>query len=303
MIKKIETFLFESNYSKAVEETGSIGRWVEDKVENNDYLKQIISPFLIEFSPDIRIANAVDMLSEFDKKQVFYLISNSHTNESNTESQSIGGKWIFKSFLKSLTSLNLDKMTKLPNKDYLIYYETVDVQDDLLLRAFHRFKSLLHIYSTALNQQCRAFYGLDNNLNFVYGLATVSNKIMIGNFKLNKSCFEWLKGLSSISFAGLKKDISELNWEDILLLKKISKFMLEYPLGDKNKLEPLFNNGILTFSYYGVSKWDNGIIDNSEFVNIKTNLKTRLSSESWSSRVLIKLSADDFYLKVNFKLK
>lgn len=303
MIKKIETFLFESNYSKAVEETGSIGRWVEDKVENNDYLKQIISPFLIEFSPDIRIANAVDMLSEFDKKQVFYLISNSHTNESNTESQSIGGKWIFKSFLKSLTSLNLDKMTKLPNKDYLIYYETVDVQDDLLLRAFHRFKSLLHIYSTALNQQCRAFYGLDNNLNFVYGLTTVSNKIMIGNFKLNKTCFEWLKSLSSISFANLKKDISELNWEDILLLRKISKFMLEYPIGDKNKLEPLFDNGILTFSYYGVSKWDNGVIDNSEFINIKTNLKTRLSSESWSSRVLIKLSADDFYLKINFKLK
>lgn len=303
MIKSIETFLFESNYTKAVEEAGTIGRWVEKKISNNDYLKGVISPFLTSFSPDIRVANAVDKLSDFDKKQVFYLIAGDNLNESNGESKASGGKWIFKSFLKALTSLNLDKMQKVANKDYLIYYETVDIQDDLLLKAFHRFKSLLHIYSTALNQQCRAFYGLDNNLNFVYGLSTVSNKVIIGNFKLTKGNFEWLKGMSSMSFSNFKKDILELNWEDLLLLKKISKFMLEYPLGDKTKFEPVFINGVFIFSYYGVSKWDNGVIDNSEFINIKTNLKTRLSSESWSSRVLIKLSADDFYLKVNFKLK
>jgi hypothetical protein len=98
-------------------------------------------------------------------------------------------------------------------------------------------------------------------------------------------------------------DIFELNWEDFQLLSKIHKFMLNYPLGDKTKLESIWSNYILTFSYYGVSKWDNGVMDMGEYENIKTNLKTRLSSESWSKRILLNVSADSFYLKISFKVK
>lgn len=301
MIKNIKAFLFESSYSEAIKGAGTIGKWVEDKVHNNIYQKELIAPFLIDIDPTIRIANAIDMLSEFDKKQIFYKISNSKKDESVTEAQ--GGKWIFKSFLKVISSLNLSNLLRSANKDYIIYYETVDIHDDLMIGAFQRFKSLIEIYSNILNQDCKAFYGVDSNLNFVYGLTTKTNRILIGSFKLTKSSFQYLKQLSSMSIANLKRDIIEYDWEDMLLLRKIFKFMLEYPLGDKNKFEPMFDNGVMTFSYYGVSKWDNGVIDDGEYINIKNNLKTRLSTESWSNRILISITADNFYLKIHFKLK
>lgn len=307
MILDYSLFLLESNYENAIKDYGTVGRWIEDKVKDNDYLKAIISPFLIDIDPDIRIANAIELISEFDKKQVFNMVWNylNRKLESSQDDIVQGGKMIFKSFLKSLTSMNALKLRKIPNKNFIIYYESEDVDDDLLMGSFSRFKSLSYLFNTqSEGQKYRAFYGLDSNKNIVYGLVTLAGIRVIGSFRLTKSSLDLLKSLSSQSFTGFKMDIMSLSIENIDILQKIFKFMSIYPLGDKEKFEPTLNNGILTFSYYGISKWSDGVIDTMEYENIKNNLKTRLSSESWSSKILLNVStSDSFYVKVNFKLK
>jgi hypothetical protein len=305
MILQFSNFLIESNFYDCSKKYGTFGRWVEKNTHNNEYLMSIISPFLIDVDPDIRISNAVDLLSEFDQKQIYAMItSHKERKVESTENDVQGGRNVFKSFLKAGYSMSIGKLEKKPNKDYIIFYESNSINDDILLQSFGRFRSLQLLYKKTIeNQECRIFFGVDTNLNFVYGVTTVSARIILGSFRYTKSSFEWSKGLNLNLFSQFKMDIFELNWEDFQLLSKIHKFMLNYPLGDKTKLESIWSNYILTFSYYGVSKWDNGVMDMGEYENIKTNLKTRLSSESWSKRILLNVSADSFYLKISFKIK
>lgn len=305
MIKKFGSYLLESSYADAVAEEGTFGRWVEKKVSNDDYLKSIISPFLVSFDPDIRIANAVEFLSDFDKKQIFKMLTSKSTRLTESIQGMVAGKGVFVSFLKVITALDVGQPKKVPHKDYLIFYETNEVNDDLVIGLFGRFQSLKQIYSREVeNQSVKLYYGLNANLDFVYGVSLVSGLFIMGTFKVTQSILTYLLGLSSPSFALCKMDLSSLNIEDLKLMKKIFFFMKGYPLGDAQKFEPIFSSGVLTFSYFGVSKWDNGVIDSMEYDNIKTNLKTRLSSESWSSRILLNVSAkDSFWLKINYKLK
>ncbi len=305
MILRYDNFIVESTFQECCTEYGTFGRWVEKEVEGNEYLATIISPFTTNIKPDIRLANAIDLLTEFDQKQIYLMIkAEKEKKNENANNDNLGGKNIFKSFLKAAYSLGIGDLEKKTSSEYLIYYESNSVNDDLLLQSFTRFKSLQVLYKKTIeNQECKLFYGVDLSLNFTYGVFTISGKIILGSFKFTKSSFEWVKSLGLNIFSKFKMDIIELNWEDFSLITKVAKFMQVYPLGDKSKFSFIWSNYILTFSYYGVSKWDNGVLDSGEYQNIKTNLKTRLSSESWSKRVLVNVSADDFYLKINFKLK
>lgn len=305
MILRWDNFIIESTFKECCTESGTFGRWVEKQVEGNEYLSSIISPFITNIDPDIRLANAVDLLSEFDQKQIHLMItSEKEKKNENVSDANLGGKNIFKSFLKAAHSLGIGELDKKTSADHIIYYESNSVNDDLLLQSFTRFRSLQILYKKTIeNQECRLFFGVDLSLNFTYGVYTVSGKVILGSFKFNKSSFDWIKSLGLSIISKFKMDIIELNWEDFSLLVKIAKFMQNYPLGDKSKFNLVWSNYILTFSYYGVSKWDNGVLDSGEYENIKTNLKTRLSSESWSKRILVNVNADDFYIRINFKLK
>lgn len=305
MILRYNNFIVESTFQECCTEYGTFGRWVEKEVEGNDYLSTIIAPFISKVKPDIRLANAVDLLGEFDQKQIYLMIkSEKEKKNENTSNENLGGKNIFKSFLKAAYSLGIGDLDKKTSSEYLIYYESNSINDDLILQSFTRFKSLQVLYKKTIeNQECKLFFGVDLSLNFTYGILTVSGRIILGTFKFNKSSFEWTKSLGLNIFSKFKMDIIELSWDDFSLLIKVAKFMQAYPLGDKSKFNLIWSQYILTFSYYGVSKWDNGVLDAGEYMNIKSNLKTRLSSESWSKRVLVNVSADDFYLKISFKLK
>lgn len=305
MILKFNNFLFESTFQECCKEYGTFGRWVEKQIENNSDLTSIISQFLENKDADIRTANVIDLLSEFDQKQIYTTIkSQTKGLNENLNEERIGGKNIFKSFLKASYSLGIGNLEKKSTAEYLVYYESNSVNDDILLQSFTRFRALQVLYNKTIeNQECKLFFGIDLLSNFTYGVITISGRVILGSFKFNKSSFDWIKSIGLSILAPFKMDIIELNWEDFSLLNKIAKFMQAYPLGDKSKFNLIWSQYILTFSYYGVSKWDNGVLDAGEYMNIKSNLKTRLSSESWSKRVLVNVSADDFYLKISFKLK
>jgi hypothetical protein len=309
MITSFSDFLSESKYDEVAKSHGTIGRWIEKEIGDNPYLRQVTAPFLTGIDPTIRLANAIDMLNDFDKKQVFDTVvrAKSKTNESvreGIEPQLAGGKNVFKSFLKCITSLGLSSVKKVSTTGFLIRYETHECADDLVQQSMDRFRSLSTIHRTQPSgQNVRLFFGIDHQLILTYGITNPSGTSAVGSFAITKGVMSWIQSLQSKSVSSLKADLFDLHWDDLLLLKKIYKFMSEYPIGKKDSMQVLFDSGALCFSYYGVSRWDNGVIDPGEHENLKTNLKTRLSTVPWYDRILVKVSAQNFSISICFKLK
>lgn len=308
MINTFSEFLVESKYTDAIRQHGSLGRWLEERISDDPYLRQVTSPFLTGIDPTIRLANAIDMLSDFDKQQVFDAVvrkmkKTNESSQSQAQAQAQGGKNVLKSFLKCITSLGLSKVNKVSKPGFIIYYETHECAEDLVTQSVSRFRSLMTIYTPRQGATVRMYFGIDSTLTLTYGVCDPSGQTVLGGFALTKGSFAWLQTLRSLTSAQLKADLFDLHWDDMLLFKKIFKFMSEYPLGDKDKMQPFFDGGTLCFSYYGVSKWDNGVIDAGEYANIKTNIKTRLSSVQWHDRILVRVSADNFSLSICFRVK
>ncbi len=307
MISNFGQFLIESKYSDAEREKGSIGRWLEERIVGDPYLRHVTAPFLSEIDPTIRLANAIDMLSDFDKRQVFNAVvrhrDGRKTNESAEPQTPTGGKNVFKSFLKCITSLGLSNLNKLAKPGFLIYFETHECAEDLVMQSVARFRSLSSMYAAAKVGNVKLFYAIDSNLIFSYGISHSAGQFTLGAYTLNKSAFVWLQALSSPSSAQIRAELYKTGWESIVLFKKLMRFMQEYPLGEKGKSTSVLDAGTLCFSYHGVSKWDNGVMDQGEYSNIKSNLKTRLSSTPWHDRVLVRVSADNFSLHICFRVK
>ena len=125
----------------------SIGEYIEELVGQNEYLLMIVSNYLDTKDTDIRLANAINTLDHFEANQLLDRVlkvkskgedikdsevSGYVTVTENIDSEvAIGGKNIFKSFLKLITSLGLKEIqidwNKCP-KNYLFYihYENID---------------------------------------------------------------------------------------------------------------------------------------------------------------------------------
>ena len=72
----------------------------------------------------------------------------------------------------------------------------------------------------------------------------------------------------------------------------------------EQKMSPIvYENRIITFGYYGVGKWDNGILDEGELMNIKQNIKTFLSKFRWSDKIQVSVFPKTFWVYINIKLK
>ena len=71
MISKYSNFILESKYQDLEKEYHSIGEYIEKVTKENDYLLSIVSNYIKESDTDIRISNAVNLLPDFDKKQLF----------------------------------------------------------------------------------------------------------------------------------------------------------------------------------------------------------------------------------------
>lgn len=306
MIKKFSSLVREGRYDDDIRRHGGVGRWLEGRIEDDPYLKEVTAPFLRGIDPTIRLANAIDMLSDFDKRQVYDAVVRrmEATNESAQAQAQSGGRNVFKSFLKCITSLGLSRVNKVARPGQLIYFETHECADDMVAQSLNRFRSLSAIHTARPSgSMVRMYFGIDGDLRLSYGISGPNGQSELGAFALGKGAFKWLQELASPSAAQLRSDLFPVHWDDMLLLRKVFKFMTEYPIGEKGKAQPLFEASTLCFSYYGVSKWDNGVIDAGEYANIKTNLKTRLTTMPWHDRILVRVSADSFNLSICFKVK
>ena len=71
----------------------------------------------------------------------------------------------------------------------------------------------------------------------------------------------------------------------------------------EKKMAPMMKDKVISFGYYGIGRWDNGKLDEGEFMNIKTNFTNWLPSKKWGSKVLISVKPQSFWLYIHLKLK
>lgn len=321
MIKRYENFINEYNYYDIEKEYHSIGEYVEEVSKGNDYLKSIVSNYINDVDTDIRISNAVNLLEDFDKKQLFnrifnYLknggeeekdvdiITNVYVNESVSDNLK-GGKNLFLSFLKCITALGLKNIARSGDRDeYLFHYESSNINVKIFKSIMNRFKSLNmfadHIEYT--HNECGVYFGIKYDLSFEYGFIT-DKEIPIGHFKVTKGNLNWLLLLQSQSANSLKKDIVSLNIKELILFGKISIELSKYNVKYKTKVGPIIKDGVITFGYTGVGKWDGDTIDQLSLTEIKENFKKWLSKFRWCDSLLLSVSFDHPYIYFNLKLK
>jgi hypothetical protein len=333
IIKKYLQFINESS-----EDFHSIGEWVES-LSDDEYVMNIVNRYIDDtenlyngddINPIIRLSNAINLLDEKTQNEIKsqidkYLesgieekepnmISSTDTSEllgESVEAQTeftVAGKGIFTSFLKSLTALGQKESN--PNweicpEDFLLYYQFVNLDSDVVKQIFSRFKSLqryLHLIDYQQNN-LNLYFGVNISGQFEYGIQ-YEQRFPIGQFKLSQSVIKWLLSLESKSAQSIKKEIVNLNYNDLLTLGQIKRDMLTFQPGYfEKRLKPMLRDRVMTFGFYGVGRWDNGKLDEGEYQNIKNNFTNWLMNKKWGSKILISVKPESFWLYIHIKLK
>lgn len=315
-------------YENFISGFNSIGEWVES-LSDDDYVMNIVNRYLNDIDPSIDLSNAINLLDKRDqydiKSQIEDYLENgiqekdpvvltsTETDELMESAQTemeitVAGKGVFNSFLKSLTALG-HKESK-PNydqcpEDFLMfyYYENLNSADVKLI--FNRFKSLSR-YSDMVDygqNEVNLYFGVKCDGQFEYGIS-YDNLLPIGQFKLSQSSINWIVRLESKSAQSLKKELVNLTYSDILVLGKIKTDMKEFNPGYHEKRSfPMITDRVISFGYYGAGKWDNGKLDDGEYMNIKNNFTTWVISKRWGGKVLVSVKPQSFWLYIHIKLK
>lgn len=318
-IKRYIQFIKESSS----EDFHSLGEWVESLIDD-DYVKNIVSRYTQDISPDVDLSNAINVLDEKTQNDIRQqlerytkngieekdpiMIASTETEQLMESEVTTAGKGIFSSFMKTLTALGL-KDSK-PNwekcpEDYLIFYYYQDLDAQSVKQVFERFKSLVR-YSGMIDygkNEVSLYYGIKCDGTFEYGVHYDSLNKM-GQFRLSQSVVKWIVSMDLSSAASLKKELVNLTYSDIITLGKVKADMTTFSPGYfEKKSFPIIKDRVISFGYYGVGKWDNGKLDEGEFMNTKNKFTTWLLSKRWSGKVLINVQPSSFWLFIHIKLK
>lgn len=321
MIKKFNQFILEKNEFNGF---SNIGEYIEHLANNDEYALNIISHYTQEIDPSIKLSNAINLLDNNTQKFILKSILDykskdekeedpeviAYTSDNLIEStETLGGKNIFKCFLKIITALGQKDMKinwQNTPKDFIFYFLSNLIKVDDLKSVSSRYQYFDDFTNKIdyTNNDCKLFYGFRDNMTFEYGIITENEKIVTGQFKITKAILNWLMTLDSPSSINIKKELVSLNYNKIILISKIKNEMLKYKLGDDNtKIHFSIQGDILSFGYFGVGKWDNGKIDEGEIENVKSNFRNFLMQFKWSDKVQISITSNQFWLYLNIKLK
>lgn len=319
MIKKYIEFISEGQFN----EFNSLGEWVESLIDDL-YIRNIITRYTKEFDPSINLSNVINVLDNKEQREIKYQIDHYLENgieekepqilaytdlEPLTESEiTVAVRSIFISFLKSLTSLGQKEAQpsweKCPD-EFLLFYHYPNLQSEDVKQVFSRFKSLTRYLDMVDYQKNETdlYFGIKCDGNFEYGFHYDVLK-PIGQFRLSQSVIKWICQIESKSAHSLKKELVNLTLADVITLGKIKTDMLTFNPGyHEKKLTPIIKDRVISFGYYGIGKWDNGKLDEGEYLNIKNNFTTWLLSKKWGGKILISVKPNSFWLYLHIKLK
>jgi len=319
MIKKFNQFISES-FSK--DNHHSLGEYIEDLSQNDEYIQMIVGQMTGDIDPSIRLSNAVNLLDDLKKVELLKRVENylngiegethiattvdADTVLPNEPVQESYGRNVLNTFFKCLTALGFKENTPQTNEipgEFLIFFKFTGIESSKIQSIFSRFKGLQSIKIDYSRPTMGLYFGIKCDGLFEYGYY-YDELIPIGQFKLTKSIYNQIKLSELKSASGLKKILVNLTFEDIQLMSKIKLEMDKFNPGYfEQKMVPQINERTMTFGYYGVGKWDNGQLDLGELENVKGNLKTFLMKYRWSEKILISVQPNKFWIYIQIKLK
>ncbi len=322
LIRKYNDFVNESNSDN------SIGHWVDKEVMKNIDLLRIVNNYLKGVNPEIALSNAVNLLSEYDKKALVKEINDeiSGNQEHNDvvattdvinediqqeiEKVAISGKYTFNCFLYILTALKRDIEPNWKDcpEDYYIYWSSYGDKEELI-ELLSRYRSLemciQHIQQSTKN--CGLFYGLSfsNNTVFLdYGVIVNSERILIGQFKVTDSALTSIVNKTNKSLSSFKRELKDTTIRIIKLFMIIKRELYSYkPSNYQERSAIQITKGVMSFGLYGIGKWDGVQIDKGEYDNLKQNFKTWLMKYNWSEKILVSINPQNYWVYFNIKIK
>jgi len=306
------------NYMKFISE--NLAQEIESLAKSSDYARKVVAEFISDIDSDVRIYNAVSTLSPKTQQTILRMIHDENkeaepvealpiTDINYNESQQIGGRNLFKCFLKIVSALGQKncevKWESVPN-DYLVVYIT-DILDwentsDIMSR-YEFFEDISQSYQSE-NSSCKLFWGLKNDMNVQYGILMNKKIINLGSFLLTQGTYNFLMTLDLKSAQNFKKFLVSLDLKRLNILSKIKLAMVDYfPGQTDSKFKPNISNEIITYGYQGLGKWDNGILDSGEIENIKNNFRQFISQYKWSEDIQFSITNSNNWVFINLKLK
>jgi len=298
----------------------NLAQEIENLAKSSDYARKVVAEFISDIDSDVRIYNAVSTLSPKTQQTILRMIHDENkeaepvealpiTDINYNESQQIGGRNLFKCFLKIVSALGQKncevKWESVPD-DYLVVY-TTDILDwentsDIMSR-YEFFEDISQAYQSE-NSSCKLFWGLKNDMNVEYGILMNKKIINLGSFLLTQGTYNFLMTLDLKSAQNFKKFLVSLDLKRLNILSKIKLAMVDFfPGQTDSKLKPNISNEIITYSYQGLGKWDNGILDSGEIENIKNNFRQFISQYKWSGDIQFSITNSNNWVFINLKLK
>jgi hypothetical protein len=320
MIKKYLEFIKED-----FEGFNSVGEYIEDLAKDDEYALNIISQYTKDIDLTIRLANAINLLDKSTQDFIIKMIQDNkngtgeqkdpvvtaHTDanllEANEISQS--GKFLFKCFLKVLTALGQKDISPkwgMTPDDYLIYFLGTSLEVEFVKSVMGRYTQFGNAVGSIeyTNNDCQLYFGIKTDLSFSYGIVTEDRIIPIGVFKISKGVFNWMVILDSPSSHNLKKELISMDFNRLLLCGKVKEEMKRFNPGEsQHKMKPIISSGVITFGYYGIGNWSNGQMNADDLSSIKNSFMSFLSKYKWSDKVQISVTANQFWLYLNIKIK
>lgn len=313
MITKYSLFI---NELFSIENDHSLGEYISNLADKDEYIKMIVGEYTKDIDPSISFSNAINVLDDLVKIEILKRVEN-HLNGFEGETNVIAstdinlleesyGKNVLGTFFKCLTALGFKDNTYQKEEipaEFLIIFKMSGVDSSRIDSVFKRFKSLSSISIDYTHPTMGLYFGIKVNGDFEYGYY-YHDLVPIGNFKLTKSSFNSLKLSEFKSSVGLKSMLVNLNLNDILLLCKIKTEMIKFNPGyHETKTNPIVEDRIIRFSYFGYGKWNQGVLDESDLIQLKNNIKSYLSKYKWSNDIQVNVYPNKFWVNINIKLK
>ncbi len=314
-IKSYNNFLKESKES--------VAQKIASLAQQDSYAQYLVSTYCKDVDPTVDLVSAISLLNGETQNQILNSIQKyrkfsveeepiivTHTDLNLLESEgTLAGKNLFNCFLKILTALgykNIQPNWENTGAEFLILYTTDELSYLDIRMVTSRFKYLDEIIEklSFSTQIAKLYFGLRTDLCIEYGIIFEESPNKIGEFKFNKptlNCFLHSNYLALNNFRSL---VNNLDFEKIKLLCKIKVAMEKFNPGYfESKSKPIITDNIFTFGYFGVGRWDNGIMEEYEVESVKNNLKNYLIQFKWSCDIKISVTAREFWVYINFKLK
>lgn len=302
-----------------------------DQLMSDEDAARIINKYITEPEKHLTPGNAVNLLDdnskaslkkELDDYQSMGVVDKDATIEFTTVEPSIetvvesfdeseitpGGKGAFTSFLKVMTALGQKDVVSNPTlcpDGFILYYLSGIMETTVVKSVLGRYKSLSRFVDDVdySHNELRLYFGVRCDGDIEYGSFSEDAR-PFGSFRLSASSIKWLSGLDLRAAFSLKKEIVNLTPMDVKILGKIKSDMMTYEPGyNEEKMKPTLTDRIISFGFKGVGKWDNGVLDQGEMDNIKSNFTSWVMGKSWGNKVLVSIKAGSYWLYIHIKLK